>query len=135
MTERAREKVVADELVLAEEALRAAETLQRAALVRSALSRVYFAALHFSRALLASAGLEAKSHRGMKSLLWVNFVQPAKLEPEYQQLIARLETWREEADYSLGFVADPTLLATEMDAARRLRARVHELLRAAGFTP
>lgn len=133
MTDEARRKVVAQELELAAKALRETELLRGAGLVRGALSRLYFAGLHLAKALLASDGLEARSHRGVKSLVWTTFVQAGRLEPAHQQTLARLETWRDEADYERGFAEDPDLLKAEVEATEKLRRRVLELLRAAGF--
>ncbi|MBI3182850.1 MAG: HEPN domain-containing protein [Myxococcales bacterium] len=129
MTANARQEAVTAELSLGRDALRAATALRDLGLVLDALSRLYFAAMHFSRALLAVDGIEVRSHRGLVSVLGLHFVKPGRLEPEYQQTLARLETWRDKADYERNFAADRSLLDREIESCLRLETRVVELVR------
>lgn len=133
MTSDARQEVIDAELASAGDALRAAEALRGLGLINDALSRLYFAAMHLTRALLATRGVEGKSHRGLISLLGLHYIKPGVLEPEYQHILGRLETWRDKADYERGFVATADLVDTELGACRKLEARVRELIRAAGL--
>ena len=133
MTDEARRLSVEFQLQAGEQALRAAEALQTLGLTLDALSRLYFAALHFMKALLAWAGIEAKSHRGVHSLVGLHFVAQGKLEPALQQTFSRLETWRDKADYQEGFVGDPALLAREIQACLQLRDRVLLALQESGY--
>lgn len=128
MTEDAKRESVDEELALGDTALRAAEALAALALNHDALSRLYFAAFHWARALLASAGIEAKTHQGVQSLVGLHFVRTGRLEAEFQHTLSRLETWRTKADYTRGFVSDDALVARELDAARALRARLVALI-------
>ena len=128
MTDEGRADVIAEELALGDAALRAAEALAQLALYHDALSRLYFAAFHWTRALLASAGVETKTHQGANSMLGVHFVRTGRVDAEHQRTLSRLETWRGKADYTRGFVADATLVTAELDAARRLRQCVGALV-------
>ncbi len=52
------------EAALGDDALRAAEALLALGLANDAVSRAYYAAFHYARALLLLEGLEPKTHRG-----------------------------------------------------------------------
>ncbi len=116
MTPEGQPEVVRTECEQAAQAFRAAEALHQMGLTRDAFSRLYFASVHLMGTLLASAGIEARSHRGLHSLIGLHFVKTGRLEPRHQQTFARLETWRDAADYDRGFAADPALLDAELKA-------------------
>jgi uncharacterized protein (UPF0332 family) len=98
------------------------------------LSRLYFAAFHWMKALLSWENVEAKSRRGVHSLIGLHFVVPGRLEPAHQQTFARLETWRDKADYQEGFTGDLTLLNREISACEALRDRILAMLSASGYS-
>jgi hypothetical protein len=93
-----------EELTRAEECLREARTLQAAGLAFGAVSRAYYAVFHAVRALLFSAGLEVKSHRGAVSLLGEHFVKTGRISVELGRTVAHLQRDREDADYAAGAV-------------------------------
>lgn len=128
MTAAGRDEAVLEELSLGDQALAASEALSQLALNHDALSRLYFAVFHWARALLASEGIEAKTHHGVQTLLGQHFIRGGRLEAEYQHTIGRLETWRAKADYARGFIASKELVVEELSRAKVFRARVHELL-------
>lgn len=134
MTESVRQDVITEDLERAAGAFRAAEALRDLGLIPDAFNRLYYAAFYLVRALLATEGVEAKSHRGVHSLLGLHFVKSGRLEAEHQQAFKRLDGWRDAADYERGFKEDPQLLRTELEAFAGLRGRVFELIRAEGFT-
>ncbi len=82
------------------EALRAAEELLRLGLFNDAVSRAYYAAYHWARAVLFTKGLESKTHRGANQMLWLHFVRTGSLPEEATMLLAQLEDRRESSDYS-----------------------------------
>lgn len=133
MTDDARQEAVAEELELGDRALQAALTLRKADLFHDALSRLYFAAFHWSRALLASAAIEAKTHQGVQSLLALHFIRPGRLGAEQQHTLSRLETWRGKADYARGFVPTASLFDAEAPRAESFRTEVIRLLREDGL--
>ena len=61
-----------------DESLRAAEELLRLGLHNDAISRAYYAAYHWARAVLFTRGLESKTHRGVNQLLGLHkaFIAP-----------------------------------------------------------
>lgn len=87
------------EAALGEDALRAAEALLALGLHNDAISRAYYAAFHFARALLLLEGLEPKSHRGVFALLQRHFEATGRLSRDALSRLARLQTFRGLADY------------------------------------
>jgi uncharacterized protein (UPF0332 family) len=128
VTRDAQAEIIREELELGDRALAAAEALRNLKLLHDALSRLYFAAFHWARALLASEGYEAKSHHGVQSLLGQHFIRTGRLGAEHQHTLGRLETWRGKADYTRGFIADEALFDLEVTAAKALRDAATKLL-------
>jgi uncharacterized protein (UPF0332 family) len=124
-----RRESTAAELALAEEELRAAEGLLAAGIPRVAMARVYFAAFHAARARLFADGLEAKSHAEVQHLFNLNLVRPGIYEPAAGRLLARLQKYREEADYATAFVVDEAGAREELENAERFVRRVREEIR------
>lgn len=108
MTEDNRKRNVADALVRAREAADAAAALLAAGLHRDAVSRAYYAAFHYIRALLFARGLDPRSHRGAFQLLHREFVGPGLLPNVPGWQLAGLQRSREMADYdsATAFSAD-----------------------------
>lgn len=91
------------ELRLAEENLAAADLLARAALYRSAISNLYYAAHHAVSALLAAHGLEAATHEGVQSQFGLHFVKPGAIAAQAGKDLGNLLHARLTADYK-GYV-------------------------------
>ncbi|MBT3380337.1 MAG: HEPN domain-containing protein [Lentisphaerae bacterium] len=81
------------------EALTEARVLWENALYSGAVSRAYYAAFHWARALLVMQGIEAKTHRGVIQLISLHFVKTNRLSRESVSLLGQLETNRELSDY------------------------------------
>jgi uncharacterized protein (UPF0332 family) len=113
---------------LAEEELEAARTLLAAGLARVALSRAYFAAFHAVRALLYSEGLEPRTHQGVQHLFNTHFLRTGRYAASSARLLARLQKFREEADYARVFVVDDAGVTEELAAASELVARIRNEL-------
>ena len=112
-----RESAVA-EFALADEELNIADSLLQAGFARVALIRAYFAVFHAARARLYAAGFEPRTHAGVQHLFNRHFVKSARFEPGVSRLMARLQKYREEADYSRAFVIDAEGAREEIEAAR-----------------
>jgi len=128
VTEEGRRQAATTELGCADEELRAADALLAAGLPRIALTRAYFAAFHAVRALLYAEDLAPRSHSGVLHLFNVHVVRAGRVDPGASRLLARLQKFREEADYAQAFVVDEAGAREELDAARALVARMRELL-------
>lgn len=104
MTGENRRRNAADELARAETCLTEARSLHAASLPYGAASRAYYAVFHAARALLFSLGLEARTHKGVVSLVGEHFVRPGRLSSTMGRLVSRMQRDREDADYAIGAV-------------------------------
>jgi len=124
VTVEGRRETSAEELALATEELEAAELLVASGRPRIALTRAYFAVFHALRGLLYAHGHEPRSHAGVHHLFNRHFVKTGRYEPATSRVVARLQKYREEADYAHAFVVDETGAREELEAAGELVRRV-----------
>ena len=82
------------------EALDAARCLAENGFFRDAISRAYYAAYHWARALLMTRGIEPKTHRGTIQLFHLHFVKDGPLSESDAAHLSHLETYRELSDYT-----------------------------------
>ena len=83
------------------EALSAARTLVEKGLLRSAMSRAYYALFHYVKALLYTQGLEPRTHEGLEHLFGLHWVMAGKVDAGSAKLLARLQKYREQSDYGI----------------------------------
>lgn len=83
-----------------DEVLNAARHLLSYGFYNDAVSRAYYAAFHWARALLFTRGLEAKTHRGVIQLLHLHFIKDGPLSTQVAEHLSHLETYRELSDYT-----------------------------------
>lgn len=94
------EEVLNAELNRGDESLRSAIVLMRESLCLDAMSRCYYAVLHYTRAMLLLQNISPKSHHGAFLLFSQQFVKTGDVSQEYGKILARQQKLREEADYS-----------------------------------
>lgn len=114
----------ASELALAADELEAAEGLLGLGHPRIALTRTYFAVFHAVRARLFAEGLEPKTHASVHHLWNLHLVKPGVYDAATSRLLARLQKYREEADYAREFVVDEPGAREELGAAKGLVERI-----------
>jgi uncharacterized protein (UPF0332 family) len=124
---------VADEIALADSALQAATALCELDLAPDAASRIYYAALHATRALAFSVGLDPSFHRAAKMILAREFVHTGKLPPERSRDLAQLEALRNAGDYDTTFALGVAQIRPDLDRAREFVADAKSVLRAGGW--
>lgn len=83
-----------------DEVLKAAQHLLSYGFYNDAVSRAYYAAFHWARALLFTRGLESRTHRGVIQLLNLHFVKDGPLSSQVAEHLSSLETYRELSDYT-----------------------------------
>lgn len=83
------------------DSLQAARMEAEAGLERNAIASAYFAAHQAARALLASKGKSARTHRGILLLLRTEFVE--QLPADVLAWLARLQDLRESSHYDWTF--------------------------------
>ncbi|MBI3180715.1 MAG: HEPN domain-containing protein [Myxococcales bacterium] len=118
MTRDARASAAAEEMAKAREEIKAADGLVAADLMRIAATRIYWAVFHAVRALLYSEGFELRTHEGVHQLFHLHFVKTRRFEPAAARLLARLQKFREEADYAETYVPDVEGTKEDLAAAR-----------------
>jgi uncharacterized protein (UPF0332 family) len=109
------------------------EILLQSGLYADAVSRAYYGALHFARALLLTTSEEPKTHSGDLRLISRDFVRSGKLEPEIAQLLSALEKQRSDADYTADIVFTATFAAEDDARARSFIQAVSSLLTSEGW--
>ena len=135
MTPENRAIAIAEELDKSAEELAAARTLRDAGIIRPAVTRVYYAAFHAARALLFAEGLEPRTHSGVQHLLNLHFFRQGRLEARWNRVLARLQKFREKADYATVFVIERDGLDEELAEAESFVERARRLLSELGFPP
>lgn len=75
------------------------------------VSDLYYACFHLSSALLASRGIEARSHEAVQKLLALHFVKPAALPQETTARLNELMDKRHVADYKTYIAIGPEDIA------------------------
>ena len=128
MTEANRLANARAEAALGDDALRAASALVELGLHNDAVSRAYYAAFRYARALLLLAGLEPKTHRGVVSLLLEHYEKPGRLEPGAVSILARLQTFRGLADYDASERLAKERAEAEVAAARLFVEKARALM-------
>jgi len=133
MTDENRRDNARAEVALGDDALRAAEELVKLGLFNDAVSRAYYAAFHYARALLLTLGLEPKTHRGVMALLEEHFERAGRLSRAAVSAFARLQTFRGLADYDSRARLPSERAVEEVVASRAFLDEAREVLRAAGY--
>ncbi len=118
MTHENRRANLALETARGDASLESAELLLGAGKLADAVSRAYYGAFHYARALLLTLGEEPITHAGVERLLHRDLVRPGRLDPDVARLLSRLQKLRLDADYSAEFLFSPAGAAEEVAAAR-----------------
>ncbi len=133
MTDENQRANIAVEIARAERALRSARLLCDAGEAADAVSRAYYAALHYARALLLTRATEPRTHRGVLRLISRDFVRTGQLSPDTAAALSKLEKQRLEADYSAELVFTDAEATTELAAATSFIDAVTGILRRDGW--
>jgi uncharacterized protein (UPF0332 family) len=113
-----RRKNIAAEVRRGNEAIESAQILLDAGKHADAVSRAYYGAFHYARALLLMLGEEARTHGGLERLLQRDLVREGKLDADVARLFSRLQKFRLNADYDAEFVFTAQGATEELAAAR-----------------
>lgn len=63
------------------------------------VSRSYYAAFHYTTALLLTKGMEATTHDGLIRMFHLHFIKSGLFPKKYGTILSHLEKAREESDY------------------------------------
>jgi uncharacterized protein (UPF0332 family) len=128
VTEDNRLKNIAIETARGDDSLESARILLAAGKYADSVSRAYYGAFHYARALLLSDGEEAQTHGGLTRLLHRDFVRAGKLNADIARLFSRLQNFRQDADYSAEIVFTLNAAAEELAAAEQFIQAAREIL-------
>lgn len=64
------------------------------------VNRLYYACFYSVTALLLKYGHEAKSHNGIRTVFFREFIKTKRLDKEFGKLYSDLFDWRNKGDYS-----------------------------------
>ena len=123
------ETVLNAELKRGDESLRSAELLNNEGLCLDAMSRCYYALLHYARAMLLSRNIVPKSHHGVFLMFNQQFVKTKEVTQEYGKMLARQQKLREEADYVTDSSFSSEDVATALKDAGKFRELAYQFIR------
>jgi uncharacterized protein (UPF0332 family) len=128
VTEENRRLNVSSEVARGDSTLESAELLLAAGKAADAVSRAYYAAFHYARALLLTLGEEPITHAGVEKLLHRHWVRTGELDAEVARRFSKLQKMRIDADYSADFVFTREGAAEEVAVAREFVSAARTLL-------
>lgn len=135
MTDDIRRANVVSEVARGDDALESAELLLTAGKAADAVSRAYYAAFHYARALLLVLGEDPITHAGVEKLLHRHWVKSGELNAEVARRFSKLQKMRIDADYSADFVFTLEGAREEVAVAREFVAAARALLSQRGCLP
>ena len=133
MTGDQKRSAVAAEIARGGDAVEEARLLLGANKYAGAVSRAYYGAFHYARALLITVGEEPRTHGGLSRLLQRDFVRGGRMAPEVGALLSRLMTLRQDADYTAEYVFSPGMARQEVEDAETFVAAARAILTADGW--
>jgi uncharacterized protein (UPF0332 family) len=123
------ETVLNAELKRGNESLRSAEVLNNEGLCLDAMSRCYYALLHYARAMLLIRNIVPKSHHGVFLMFSQQFVKTNEVAQEYGKMLARQQKLREEADYATDSSFSQEDVTAALEDAKKFRELAYEFYR------
>lgn len=133
MTDDQKRAALAAEVARGDDAVEEAELLRQAGKLAGAVSRAYYGAFHYARALLLALGEEPRTHGGLTRLLQRELVRGGRMTPEVAALLSRLMTFRQDADYTAEYVFTPSMAQQGVTDARTFVAAARAILAADGW--
>ena len=94
-----------------------------------AVSRAYYAVFHAAQAMLASQGLEADTHSGVKTLFHLHFIKSKKIDAKFGRYLSNLKDDREEGDYDIVSSVDAEMAANALREAKEFVAQARQFLK------
>lgn len=76
-----------------------ADLLANAGFYNTAVNRLYYAAYYVASALMLHDSIEATTHKGIKTMLALKYLQTGKLDLQYGRFYQRLFDSRQAGDY------------------------------------
>lgn len=99
MKEKDRKDYIEYRLKKAEETYEVAVLLFENSKWNSTINRLYYSCFYAVSALLVKYEITAKSHTGIKTQFFLNFIKTDKINLDYGKLYSDLFDWRQKGDY------------------------------------
>ncbi len=128
MTRDGADATVTAEMALADECLAAARHEAAGGFHRRAVSSVCYAVFHAARAALARAGIEARSHAGVRHLFGRHMIMGGAFPDTDARLLRHMQKDREDADYAHVAPFGPVEVEAAITCAADFLARVRRHL-------
>ena len=133
MTDENRRANIAIEVSRGDMAMQSAELLLAANMFADAVSRAYYGAFHYARALLLMLGEEPVTHAGVERLLHRDVVRAGILSADVARQFARLQKMRLDADYTSEFVFTAIGANDDVASARQFVSASRQILQERGW--
>jgi uncharacterized protein (UPF0332 family) len=133
LTNENRRKNIALMIDRGDQALHAADVLVGVGDLADAVSRAYYGAFYYARALLLTEGIEPRRHGSVDRLVQRDFVRTGKLDPDIGGDLSRLQAARQNADYTAEHVFTEKATRRSVEMARRFAEAVRSYLDAEGW--
>jgi uncharacterized protein (UPF0332 family) len=132
VTDDARKRSVAAEILRGDDALESAVILLGAGKYADSVSRAYYGAMHYARASLLTDGTEPTTHQGLQRLLSRDFVRQGRLDADTARAFSALEKFRQDADYTSEIVFTREAATRDVESAHRIAERIRATLKDGG---
>lgn len=110
--------------------LKESEVLATSEFFNAAVNRLYYAVYYAASALMLGSSLETVTHKGIKTMLGLKFIQPGILEREYGQIYQRLFDSRQAGDYEDFIYYEKGTYEELRPLAEKFIAKIKEMLSA-----
>lgn len=91
--------LIAYRLQRAKETLNEADYNAAGGYFNAAVNRLYYSCYYAASALMLASGLDATTHKGIKTMIGLQFVKPGKLEARFGRIYQQLFENRQSGDY------------------------------------
>ncbi len=115
-----REQYIRYRIQKSEETFEVAELLVANQKWNSAINRLYYSAYYAVSRLLVKSEIETKTHTGVKTQFFLNFIKTGKIEAHLGKLYSDLFDWRQKGDYGDFFDFTEEDVTSIIDPTREL---------------
>jgi uncharacterized protein (UPF0332 family) len=122
------EQKTSQELELADQLLKDAKLLLEEESLRSSVNRAYYAAYHGVRALLASTGMNPKTHKGVLNQFGDAFIKTKKMDITLSDTLRKCFDARHEADYDIYATFNEEEVETILNEVETLLEEIRQYL-------
>lgn len=95
----------------------------------SCVNRLYYSSYYLASALLFENEINAETHNGVKTQLFLNFVKDGILSKEHGKLYSHLFDWRQETDYADFIDFDKEITIPLLEEVKELNLNLKELIK------